>query len=718
MNNHFGNVSDGGSLSTLGLSEHELDQIANIGNCTLSNITWTNLSTANQPISTSSTPQFTRLGIGGPADGAYALNINNGSIKMPGGMILLNPLTSVNNAPLIDATNINNWGVALTTTNDNAHGTSIDFKYNDYAVGTKGLQKYALGVAATGKVGIGQAAGTEALTVGGNVLLPTGNALKMTPAQVAAEYTCMDFRDDGGNGIYATTAGVSMRGHTLTFRATDYNNGGTKIARELIYLSPTGNVGIGQDAGTNALEITGGLAVNTGSISTPNVKIAGDALLTGVPGGTWFSIAQRKREGPVTHGHTVCCTDIADGDQLIALSATGDPTVAGANGCAAFYGYCYNKTNIAQSNGFMGMWGSQSILTWGYPGSVGINQKPDFTNALAITGSFKSSGSASCSAVNVNSPTTTAPLSVSTNLTTSPLTNGACVMQNTTGNANAHAIMSVRTNGSTSGNPMYSMDIHGQYGYVIGIDNADADKLKIAGTFNDLTTNTRVTLDMTGKFGIGTVSPSEVLDVAGNIRATGALKLVNSTFPLTITPATLTAAHTLTIPNADLALTAYSGPDQSVSTTGVPQFTKIGVGAPASGSYAMNVVGDASISGSLTLSGALNCSGFTPTGMGITSNISQTLAAGATMKDPLKLLQEIGHTYITTGIYLYTMYGCTTFISGAAIIIINNTEVQTVANLGDPTGRFSIVNNGGYLQFTNNSSTAQVGVVYNILKLC
>ena len=628
MNNHFGNVSDGGSVSTLGLSEHELDQIANIGNCTLSNSTWTNLSTANQPISTTSTPQFTRLGIGGPADGAYALNITNGSIKMPGGMILINPSLTANNAPLIDATNINNWGVALTTTNDGAHGTSLDFKYNDYATSTKGLQKYAIGVAATGKVGIGQA------------------------------------------------------------------------------------------AGTNGLEVTGGLAVNTGSITTPNVKIAGDALLTGVPGGSWFSIAQRKREGAVTHGHTVCCTDIADGDQLIALSATGDPTVAGANGCAAFYGYCYNKTNIAQSNGFMGMWGSQSILTWGYPGSVGINQKPDFTNALAITGSFKSSGSTSCSAVNVNSPTTTAPLSVAANLTTSPLTNGACVMQNTTGNANAHAIMSVRTNGSTSGNPMVSMDIHGQYGYVIGIDNADADKLKIAGTFNDLTTNTRITLDMTGKLGIGTVSPSEVLDVAGNIRATGALKLVNSTFPLTITPATLTAAHTLTIPNADLALTAYSGPDQSVSTTGTPQFTKIGVGAAASGSYALNVVGDTSISGSLTLSGALNCSSFSPTGMGISSSITQTIAAGATVKDPLKLLQEIGHEYISTGIYIYTMYGCTTFISGAAIIIINNTEVQTVANLGDPTGRFSIVNNGGYLQFTNNSSTAQVGVVYNILKLC
>ena len=102
------------------------------------------------------------------------------------------------------------------------------------------------------------------------------------------------------------------------------------------------------------------------------------------------------------------------------------------------------------------------------------------------------------------------------------------------------------------------------------------------------------------KLGIAQVAGTEVLEVTGNIKATGSLKLMNSTYALSIAPTTLTAAHTLTLPNTDLTLTAYSGPDQSVSSTGSPQFTKVGI-AQAAGTDVLEVTGNVSATSELRL---------------------------------------------------------------------------------------------------------------------
>jgi hypothetical protein len=62
----------------------------------------------------------------------------------------------------------------------------------------------------------------------------------------------------------------------------------------------------------------------------------------------------------------------------------------------------------------------------------------------------------------------------------------------------AHSILTLRTRLGTGGNPFVSWDISGVTGYSMGIDNADSDKLKIAATWNSLSTSTILTFTTTG----------------------------------------------------------------------------------------------------------------------------------------------------------------------------------------------------------------------------
>ena len=81
----------------------------------------------------------------------------------------------------------------------------------------------------------------------------------------------------------------------------------------------------------------------------------------------------------------------------------------------------------------------------------------------------------------------------------------------------------------------------------------------------------------TGSIGIGQDYGTEVLEVCGNIKA-NSLILTKSLYTTTITPSSaVTTSRTITLPDADLTLTAYSGPDQSVSTTASPSFAGMSV---------------------------------------------------------------------------------------------------------------------------------------------
>ncbi len=105
--------------------------------------------------------------------------------------------------------------------------------------------------------------------------------------------------------------------------------------------------------------------------------------------------------------------------------------------------------------------------------------------------------------VGIGTDTPKAKLEIKAGPSTTPNENGLCVYNPGNSGDGQHAVVSVRVGNQNAGNPFISWDVHGRAGWSMGIDNSDR-KLKIAPTWDSLSSNTAMAIDPEGKVDIRT----------------------------------------------------------------------------------------------------------------------------------------------------------------------------------------------------------------------
>lgn len=87
---------------------------------------------------------------------------------------------------------------------------------------------------------------------------------------------------------------------------------------------------------------------------------------------------------------------------------------------------------------------------------------------------------------------------------------------NPTNSGGNDAIVTARVAGSSAGDPFFSLDINGEFGWAMGIDNDHDNRFKIAPSWSNLSSSTALTIKTDGNVGIGTSNPSSRLSVTGS----------------------------------------------------------------------------------------------------------------------------------------------------------------------------------------------------------
>lgn len=113
-----------------------------------------------------------------------------------------------------------------------------------------------------------------------------------------------------------------------------------------------------------------------------------------------------------------------------------------------------------------------------------------------------------------------APLQVAASGSGNPGGN-SILAANSVNSSGNDAIITAQVAGSSAGDPFFSMDISGEAGWSIGVDNDHDNRLKIAPSWNNLSSSTAMTVLTNGNVGIGTTDPGQKLQVEGVVRSRG-----------------------------------------------------------------------------------------------------------------------------------------------------------------------------------------------------
>ena len=164
-----------------------------------------------------------------------------------------------------------------------------------------------------------------------------------------------------------------------------------------------------------------------------------------------------------------------------------------------------------------------STLNGGTPvtGSGSTGQIAFWTGSSTLGGDNNLYWDNSNKRLGIGTTSPSAKLQIKASGNNNPANNGLYVFNPDNAGGDDDAIITARVGGSSAGDPFISLDIYGEYGWTVGVDNSDGNKFKIDRGWADVGEYSDFVIDTSGNVGIGTASPGAKLDVNGNARFDG-----------------------------------------------------------------------------------------------------------------------------------------------------------------------------------------------------
>lgn len=257
----------------------------------------------------------------------------------------------------------------------------------------------------------------------------------------------------GTNGLFSNTTGTEN----------------TAFGNRALYANTTGsdNTALGHHADVGSSGLTNATAIGANAIvNTSNSLILGNGANVGIGTGS-----------PTEQLHTTL------GVRHESLGGTGTrPVLADLNG----------------------------KLLAGPAGTANYHPKWLNDGTLGATSSIYDNGN-----VGIGTTAPSAPLQVTASGTGEPSTNGLYVY-NPTNTAGQNAVLCARVAGTTGGNPFVALDVNGETGWSMGVDNSN-NSLKFSNDWNNLTLSNKMTLLTNGNVGIGTATPGFPLSFSNTL---------------------------------------------------------------------------------------------------------------------------------------------------------------------------------------------------------